>query len=98
MVQQQARRGKCVNNNDNSTCKVKQAVASQFHDQVSRVGLSKTYAVISKFQQEFTAKHQKGRCVPINLQPRITAELDRMQKNDISKSYLVVLTETSFHR
>ena len=34
----------------------------------------------SKFHQKFTAKHQKGRLVPINLQPRVTVELDRLQK------------------
>ena len=33
----------------------------------------------SKFHQKFTAKHQKVRRVPINLQPRVTAELKRLQ-------------------
>ena len=33
----------------------------------------------SKFHQKFKIKHQKGQRVPINLQPRLTAELKRLQ-------------------
>ena len=49
VVKQQVKRGKRVNNIDNSTCKVKQAIALPFPDLVSRIGLSKTHAVKSKF-------------------------------------------------
>ena len=41
--------------------------------------MSKTHVAESKFQQKFTAKHQKGRRVPINLQPRVSEELERLQ-------------------
>ena len=34
----------------------------------------------SKFHRKFTAKHQKGRRVPINLHPKVTIELDFLQK------------------
>ena len=52
---------------------------TQFPHQVSRIGLSKTHVAKSKFLQKFTAKHQKGRRVPINLQPRVSEELERLQ-------------------
>ena len=41
--------------------------------------MSKTHVAKSKFHQKFTAKHQKGRLVPINLQPRVSEELERLQ-------------------
>ena len=67
VVQQQPENGKCVNNIN--TCKIKKTIATQFPHLVSRIGLSKTHVVKSKFPQKFTAKHQKGRRVPANLQP-----------------------------
>ena len=78
VVQQQAKIGKCFNNFDNSTCKIKETIASQFPYLVSKIELSKTHVAKSKSHQMFTAKHQKGRCVPINLQPSVTVELDRL--------------------
>ena len=78
--QQQPDNGKWVNNINNSTCKIKETIAAQFPHLVSRISLSKTRVAQSKFHQTFTAKHQKGRRVPINLQPRVTAELERLQK------------------
>ena len=40
VVQQQAKKGKSVNNIDNFTCKIKETIASQFPYLVSRIGLS----------------------------------------------------------
>ena len=55
---------------------------------VSRIGFSKTHVAKSKFHQKFTAKHQKCRRVPINLQPRVTAALERFQnEGHIEKLY-----------
>ena len=79
VVQQQPDIGKCVNNINTSTCKIKETIATQFPHLVSRIGLSKTHVAKSKFHQKFTAKHQKGRRVPIILQPRVSAELERLQ-------------------
>ena len=79
VIQQQPDNGKCVNNINASTCKIKETIATQFPHLVSRIGLSKTHVAKSKFHQKFTAKHQKGRRVPINLQPRVSAELERLQ-------------------
>ena len=84
--QHQSDIGKCVNNINNSACKIKETIAAQFTQLVSRIGLSRTHVAKSKFHQKFTAKHQKGRRVPTNLQPRVTAELERLQKaGDIEK-------------
>ena len=79
VVQQQPEYGKCANNINSSTCKNKEIIATQFPHLVSRIGLSKSHVAKSKFHQKFTAKHQKGRRVPINLQPRVSAELERLQ-------------------
>ena len=79
VVQQQPETGKCVYNINNSTCKIKETIATQFPHLVSRIGLSKTHVAKSKFHQKVTAKHQKGRRVPKNLQPRVSEELERLQ-------------------
>ena len=77
--QHQSETGKCVNNINYFECKIKETIAAQFPHLVSTIGLSKTHVAKSKFHQKFTAKHQKGRRVPINLQPSVTAELERLQ-------------------
>ena len=84
--QQQPENGKCVNNIINSTCKIKETINAQSPHLVSRIGFSKTNVVKSKFHQKFTAKYQKGRCVPINLQPRVTAELEHLQNEGHTKN------------
>ena len=83
--QQQLDNGKCVNNINNSTCKIKETIAAQFPNLVSRIGLSKTHVAKSKFHQKFTAKHQKSRRVPTNLQPRVTADLECLQNEGYIK-------------
>ena len=60
VVRQQSKSGKCVNNIDNSTCKIKETIASQFPHLVSGIGISKTHVAKPKFHQKVTAKHQKG--------------------------------------
>ena len=95
--QHQSEKGKCVNNINNSECKIKETIAAQFPHLVSRIGLSKTNVAKSKFHQKFTAKHQKGRRVPINLQPRVTAELELLQnEGQIEKNYIVAPTNISY--
>ena len=42
-------------------------------------------------RRTFTAKHQKGRRVPINQQARVTVELDQLQKEGYIEIYLVAL-------
>ena len=77
--QQQPENGKSVNKINNSTCKIKETIAAQFPHLFSRIGLSKTHVEKSEYHQKFTAKLQKGRRVPNNLKPRVTAELERLQ-------------------
>ena len=79
VVQQQPENGKCVNNIISSTCNIEETIKKQFPHLVSKIGLSKRHAAKSKFHQKFTAKPQKVRRVPINLQPRVSAELERLQ-------------------
>ena len=76
---QQPDNGKFVNNINNSTCKIKETISAQFPHLVSRIAHSTTHVAKSKFHQKFTSKHQKGRRVSINLQQRVTAELERLQ-------------------
>ena len=71
--QHQSQTGKCVNNINNFACKIKKTIAAQFPHLVSKIGLSRTHVAKSNFHQKFTAKHQKGRRIPINIQPRVTA-------------------------
>ena len=78
--QQQPKNGKCVNDINNFTCNIKETIAVQFLHFSYRIGFSETHVAKSKFHQKFSAKHQKGRRVPINLQPRVTAELERLQR------------------
>ena len=99
VVKQQAKRTECINDIDNSACKVKQAILLQFPDLVSKIGSTKTHVIKSKFHQKFTAKHQKSCRVSINLQPGVTAELDRLQKeghieklSSYSDKYFISLT------
>ena len=70
IVHQHPENGKCINSINNSTFKIKDTIAIQFPNLVSRIGFSKTHVAKSKFHQKFTAKHQKR--VLINLQPRVT--------------------------
>ena len=58
VVQQQSKRGKCVNNIDSSTCKIKETVASKFPHLVSRIGLSKTH-VVKKVSSKVYSKASK---------------------------------------
>ena len=77
-VVQQPENGKCVNNINTSTCKIKETIAMQFPHLVSRIGLSKTHVEI-KVSSKVYSKASKGRRVPINLQPRVSEELERLQ-------------------
>ena len=55
VVQEQVKRDKCNDHIDNSICKVKETIASQFPHLVLKIDLSKTHLVKSKFHQKLTA-------------------------------------------
>ena len=63
----------------NSTCKIKQAIALQIPELVSRMGLFKTHFDKQNCHQKYKAKHQKSQCIPINLKPKVTEEFNRLQ-------------------
>ena len=45
---------------------------------ITRIGKSLKHSVKSTFDKEFTPTHQKGRRVPINLQPLVNIELKKL--------------------
>ena len=63
---------------------------------ISQIGLSKSNIVKPKFHHKYTAKHQKTSRVPINLQPRATDELNRLQKGGQIEKLTSALTKNHF--
>ena len=53
---------------------IKKQLAFNFPGLISRIGKSIKHSVKSKFQKNFTPTHQKGRRVPIDLQPLVNEE------------------------
>ena len=51
---------------------------TEFPQLLSRKGRFQNYVVRSKFQPNFQAKQHKGRRIPLALQQRVAAELDRL--------------------
>ena len=68
---------KQVANIDQNQCLIKKQIAIDFPDLVTRIGKSLKHSVKSTFDKEFTPTHQKGRPVPINLQPLVNIELKK---------------------
>ena len=58
-----------------SLCKKKQSLAKEFPELISRFCKSKHHTVNSKFHRNYHVTHQKGRIVPIHLQPKVKIEL-----------------------
>ena len=59
-------------------CVLKQSLAKKFPDLTSRIGKSKHHTVNSKFHKNYCVIHQKGRKVPIHLQPKVKIELEKL--------------------
>ena len=57
-------------NNIDQTCAIKRSLAKEFPELISRIGKSKHHTVNSKFHKNYRVTHQKGRKVPIHLQPK----------------------------
>ena len=70
VVQQQEGNGKCVNNINNSTCKIKDTIADQFPHFGSKDWPFKDTCSEIQVPSKVYSKAPKGRRVPINLQPR----------------------------
>ena len=69
---------KQVANVDQNQCLIKKQIAFDFPGLISRIGKSMKHSVKSTFHKHFTPTHQKGRRVPINIQPIINAELKKI--------------------
>ena len=69
---------KQVANIDQNQCLIKKQIAFDFPDLITRIGKSLKHSVKSTFHKEFTPTHQKGRRVPINLQPLVNIELKKL--------------------
>ena len=65
-------------NNIDQLCAIKKSLAKQFPDLISRIGKSKNHTVNSKFHKNYRVIHQKGRKVPIHLQPKVKIELEKL--------------------
>ena len=69
---------KQVVNIDQSQCLIKKQIAFDFPGLITRIGKYLKHSVKSTFHKQFTPTHQKGRRVPINLQPLVNAELKKL--------------------
>ena len=65
-------------NNIDQPCALKRSLAKEFPDLISRIGKSKNHTVNSKFHKNYRVIHQKGRKVPIHLQPKVKIELEKL--------------------
>ena len=65
-------------NNIDQPCAIKRSLAKEFPDLISRIGKSKNHTVNSKFHKNYRVTHQKGRKVPIHLQPKVKIELEKL--------------------
>ena len=69
---------KQVANIDQNQCLIKKQIAFDFPELVTQIGKSLKHSVKSTFHKQFTPTHQKGRRVPINLQPLVNIELKKL--------------------
>ena len=75
-------------NNIDQICAIKRSLAKEFPDLISRIGKSKHHMVNSKFHTNYRLTHQKGRKVPIHLQPKVKNEPEKEQLTNCSDQFL----------
>ena len=68
---------KQVANIDKNQCLIKKQIAFDFPGLITRIGKSFKHSVKSTFHKQLRPTHQKGRRVPIDLQPLVNAELKK---------------------
>ena len=78
-------------NNIESPCAIKRSLAKEFPELISRIGNSKQHTVNSKFHKIFRVTHQKGRKVPIHLQPKVKIKLEKL----LNEGHIKQLTNCS---
>ena len=82
---------KQVANIDQNQCPIKRQISFYFPDLITRAGKSLKHSVKSTFHNEFTPTHQKGRRVPINLQPLVNIELKKL----LDEKHIIKLSSCS---
>ena len=74
---------KQIANIDQNRCPINRHISFDFPNLITRAGKSLKHSVKSTFHNEFLPTHQKGRRVPINLQPLVNIE---HKKNYLTKN------------
>ena len=59
-------------------CVIKQSLAKEVPELISRIGKSKHHTVNTTFHRNYRVAHQKWRKVPIHLQPKVKIELKKL--------------------
>ena len=78
---------KQVANIDQNQSLIKKQIAFDFPGLITRIGKSLKHSVKSTFHKQFIPTQQKGRRVPINLQPLVNAELKKI----LDKKHIIKL-------
>ena len=78
-------------NNIEPPCAIKKSFATEFPKLFSRIGKSKHHTVNSKFHKNYQVTRQKGRKVPIHLQPKVKIELEKL----LNEGHIEKLTNCS---
>ena len=78
-------------NNIETPCAIKKSLAKEFPELISRIGKAKHRTVNSKFHKNYRVTHQKGRKVPIHLQPKVKIELEKL----LNEGHIEKLTNCS---
>ena len=79
-------------NNIETPCAIKKSLVKEFPELISRIGKSKHHTVNSKFHRNYRVTHQKGRKVPIHLQPKVKIELKKL----LNEGHFDKLTNCSY--
>ena len=72
-------------------CAIKKSFAKEIPELISRIGKPKHHTVNSKFHKNYRVTHQKGRKVPIHLQPKVKIELEKL----LNEGHIEKLTNCS---
>ena len=80
-----------VQRSNESNHEVKQWVKDNFQQLFVQIGKSKHHVMKTQFNKEFEPKQQKGRRIPIHLQERVEAELNKL----IDQKHIIKLDKCS---
>ena len=78
-------------NNIDQTCAITRSLAKKSPDLICRIGKPKHHTVNSKFHKNYRVTHQKGRKVPVHLQPKVKIELEKL----LNEGHIEKLTNCS---